>query len=195
MYLKETIKRVLNEETKIPTYILRRINFEKIFDSMLKNSLYNFNGDINDTIKKGAGLTALDRIPFHKENSDEVYPESIWLNWCDILANYLINEFGEKTKEYLEKTFTNDSFVNDGFIYAFIKNTHSSGSGGSGFSEAYLTWGDLIKKRGRWFPINWWEVKSKLDKIDSGKVLILKPNEEHNSFGGYYFFIEKVKQR
>jgi hypothetical protein len=69
---------------------------------------------------------------------------------------------------------------------------HSEQNGGSGFSGSFDTWGDLILGYGWWFPLDWNEIKSDLDKMDEGKKIILKPNDKHNNYR-YYFSIVKKK--
>ena len=59
------------------------------------------------------------------------------------------------------------------------------------FSQTYKTWGDLLIDKGWWFPLNYWEIKEKFDKMDSGTILISKPGERE---GGGYYSIKKTKQ-
>jgi len=54
----------------------------------------------------------------------------------------------------------------------------------------YKSWGELLIDKGWWFPLDWWEIKDKLNNMESGGIRILKPGDEHNEFG-YYFSIRK----
>ncbi len=192
MNLQETIRRILMEENPIPRNIMRRIDFSDLSPLMKKNSLRysNKNGDFDLSIELGAKFTATDLIPFHDENGRD-YVDVDYDDWVKTLKNYLIETFGNETKEYLEKVFPPDSFQDDGYSYAIWK--HADRNGGSGFSEGYNTWGDLLLHYSFWFPIEWWEVKSKLDKMDKGTLLIQKPGDEFNK-QGYYFSIIKTKK-
>jgi hypothetical protein len=180
----------MKEQSKIPTHILRRLRLSDLSDDMKKNSLrlIELGEPLDTTISKGAKFTTDDKIPYHDQEGND-YDENDLNEWGEIFKKYLIDNYGTQTKEYISKTIQNKDFNNDGNKYVFWK--HSEINGGNGFSESHETWGELILGRGWWFPLNWWEIKSELDKMDEGKKLILRPGDKHNTMG-YYFSIIKV---
>lgn len=193
MNLLKTIKRILREETELPVNIRRRLKIsDSLIDNFKKNSLYYIdNNDILKTLEYGAYSTADSMISYDDEEeffSDESKHDKM----VNILSDYLIDKYGDEVKNYLEKILPEGSFDDDGYGYIFWK--HSERFGGSGFSESYPTWGELIKKRAGWFPIEWSEVKDELDKKGETDLLILKPGDKHNSMG-YYFSILKRKKK
>jgi hypothetical protein len=180
----------MKEQSKIPTHILRRLRLSDLSDDMKKNSLrlIELGEPLDTTISKGAKFTTDDKIPWHDQEGND-YDENDLKEWGEIFKKYLIDNYGTQTKEYISKTIQNKDFNNDGNKYVFWK--HSEINGGNGFSESYKTWGELILGRGWWFPLDWREIKSELDKMDEGKKLILRPGDKHNTMG-YYFSIIKV---
>lgn len=182
----------MKEQSKIPTHILRRIKLSELSDDMKRNSLRMMkdNNSIDDSILMGARFTTEDTIPFHDEQGNN-YDENDIKEWDRLLKKYLIDTYGEQTKQYISKTIQDKDFNDDGNKYVFKK--HSELNGGMGFSESYETWGELIFERGWWFPLNWWEIKSELDKMDEGRKIILRPGDKHNKYG-YYFSIIKMNK-
>jgi hypothetical protein len=180
----------MKEQSKIPTHILRRLRLSDLSDDMKENSLrlIELGEPLDTTISKGANYTADDIIPWHDQEGND-YDENDLKEWVEIFKKYLIDNYGTQTKEYISKTIQNKDFNNDGNKYVFWK--HSEINGGNGFSESHETWGELILGRGWWFPLDWREIKSELDKMDEGKKLILRPGDKHNTMG-YYFSIIKV---
>ena len=191
MNLQDNIRRILREETQIPIPIRRRLKFGvNILDDMKANSLrYAGNRTISEVIEKSAYFTADNMVKY-----DEALEEYDWETYekiIDKISEYLIGEYGNEVREYLKKTLPEGSFDDDGFKYIFWK--HSETHGGNGFSESYPTWGKLMTNKGWWFPINWWEVKSELDRLGQSDLMILKPGDKHNTMG-YYFSIRKRKK-
>ena len=191
MNLQEHIRKVLREEKKIPAYILRRLNFSNISDDMKKNSLRMFKKGVslNSAIIEGAVFTTGEIIPWHDTEGRE-YEHYVYIDWVRIFEEYLIENYGKETEEYLLKVLPEDSFSNDGNKYVFWK--HSEINGGNGFSDTFNSWGDLILNYGWKFPLNWWEIKSELDNISEGRKIILRPGDKHNNLG-YHFSIIKKK--
>ena len=191
MNLQEHIRKVLREEKKIPAYILRRLNFSNISDDMKKNSLRMFKKGVslNSAIIEGAVFTTGEIIPWHDTEGRE-YEHYVYIDWFRIFEEYLIENYGKETEEYLLKVLPEDSFSNDGNKYVFWK--HSEINGGNGFSDTFNSWGDLILNYGWKFPLNWWEIKSELDNISEGRKIILRPGDKHNNLG-YHFSIIKKK--
>jgi len=190
MGLQQTIRRILREESEIPASVKRRLRLDKVLNLMKKNSLRYFKGNTKNSIFDASALeTAKDILPWHDEQGSD-YDNDDYQKWLGIVTEYIIKNYGKETMEYFDKVLPQGSYDNDGNKYIFTK--HSEINGGNGFSESYYTWGDLILGRGWLFPINWWEVKEKLDNIDKGRVVFLKPGDEHNDMG-YYFSIHKNK--
>lgn len=188
--MKNLIKQILREETQLPLSFRRRMLLGDAHDDMKKNSLRFYgNGKkpLDVVISLGAKFTADSKVPWMDEEGNE-YNDETYRGWVKNVRDYLVDTYGEETKKYLSKVLPNDVFNDDGSNYVLIK--HSEPNGGSGFSETYKTWGDLLTGKGWWFPLNWWEVKDKLDNMESGTVRVLKPGDEHNDFG-YYFSIRK----
>lgn len=192
MNLRENIKKILREETKISTGVLRRMKLGDAVNNMKKNALrhYEKGKSLNIAIGKGARFTASDAVPWHDEKGND-YDDETYNGWVKSVRDFLIENYGEETLKYMNKTIPTDVFNDDGNDYAFMK--HSEPNGGSGFSEGYKTWGDLLMGKGWWFPLDWWEIKDKLDNMESGTVRILKPGDKYNNFG-YYFSIRKIQR-
>lgn len=174
--------------SELPMYVRRRMDLSNVLNSMKKDIIRNSNG----FPELPAYLAAKEIIPWHNDEGDD-FNDDDYQKWVNVLTEYLVKTYGKEVQEYFDKVFSTKegggSFNNDGNKYVFLK--HSERSGGSGFSEGYDTWGDLISKRGWWFPINWWEVKEKLDKISNGQITFMKPGDEHNTMGYYFSIIKK----
>lgn len=187
--MKDLIKQILREETKIPTQALRRMRLGDALDEMKKNALrhYEKGKSLNIAIGKGARFTASEAVPWHDEKGND-YDDETYKGWIQSVRDFLVENYGEETLEYMNKVLPDNVFNDDGNNYIFMK--HSEPNGGSGFSQGYKSWGDLLTDKGWWFPLNWWEIKDKLDNLESGTVRILKPGDENNEFN-YYFSIRK----
>lgn len=189
-FSQKTIRRILREETQIPISVMRRLKLNRMPDMMKSYSLREFKGMTKELIIQTAALrSAKELLPWHDERGID-YDDDEYQRWVNLLTEYFIETYGNETLKYFEKVLPSGSFDYDGNRYTFIK--HSEYIGGNGFSESYFTWADLMEKRGWWFPIDWWDVKDKLDKIDDGRVTFLRPGEPHNTMG-YYFSIYKKK--
>jgi len=172
-------------------YVLRRLlNNDDLLYEMKKNSLRTMKvGDsLIVMVSKGANFTAGEHVPWHDEEGTE-YDNDVYNNWKERYKNFLINTFGDETEKYLRETLSGDIFNYDGNSYVFWK--HSDRYGGSGFKESFKTWGDLIIRFGWWFALDWGKIKSNLDQMENGTLLILKPNDKGNSMGYYFSIIKK----
>jgi hypothetical protein len=178
--------RIIKEESKLPINILRRLDLSVgLFDRMKKAALIkSIDGPFN--VHNVARYAAEEIIPWHDEDGNDYEDFGIWVY---DFKDFLINKYGEQTKEYINKVYPQGGFKSDGYDYIFLK--HSDINGGSGFSEGYTTWGNLLLGRGWRFPLDWWEIKADLDKMDEGKKIILKPNDKHNTYGYYFSIIKK----
>ena len=191
MNLQESIRRILREESKLPISILRRIKLGDYLNDMKMNSLRHYEKGIslNSMIDYGARRLATFEIPWQDDEGIE-YDDETWENWIQTFKSFLIKNYGEETLNYLVKILPNSVFNDDGFKYVLKKHSEPNG-GGLIFSQTYKTWGDLLIDKGWWFPLNYWEIKEKFDKMDSGTILISKPGERE---GGGYYSIKKTKQ-
>lgn len=189
MSLRDTIKKILKEESKIPVSLRRRLNYlddEKILSQLKKNSLTR-NPSIEESIKNGFLNVAHDIVPY-----DEDMDEDELIEYVMKIEEYLLEKYYKIVKDYLQKVFNSKDMIPDGNRYVFWK--HSEPSGGNGFSEGYDNWEEFIRHKGSWFPIDWWEVKSKLDEIPEGKegkVTIKKPGDKDNIYNYYFSVIKK----
>lgn len=205
MTIKETIKRILREQTddfnsainkldkNVKNSILRRLELSTMADALKKNSLRMFKkgGSIDSGVVNGAYFTAKNQIPFHDDEGRD-FDDDVYDYLIETFKNYLLNNYGEQGKEYLEKVLSDNIFVNDGNRYVFIK--HSELGGGNGFSEGFDSWGDLVLRFGWLFPLDWWKIKAELDKKEKADILILRPGEKHNNYQ-YYFSIKKIPEK
>ena len=189
MNLIETIKKIIKEETKIPISLRRRMNYlddEDTLSKLKKNSITKY-PSIEESIETGFLDVAHDIVPY-----DEDMDEDELMSYVSMVEDYLYQKYYDIVKEYLEKVFNSKDMAPDGNRYVFWK--HSEPSGGNGFSESNNGWEEFIRDKGRWFPIDWWEVKSKLDEIPEGKegrVLIKRPGDKDNNYGYYFSVIKK----
>jgi hypothetical protein len=192
MNLQENIKRILREETQIPLYVRRRLKFvEEVVDELKKNSLrYMNSGSILTAIKQGFRYTASEMIPYEDEDENN-YSLEVHEKMAQKISDYLMSEYSEEIKDYLTKSIPDGSFNDDGYYYVFWK--HSDRYGGNGFSESYPTWAELMSRKGWWFPLDWGNIKSELDRQGQTDLLILNPGDKHNNYG-YYFSIRKRKK-
>lgn len=188
--MRDLIKKILREETKISTGALRRMRLFDALDDMKKNALrhYEKGKGLNIAISKGARFTASEAVPWHDEKGND-YDDETYKGWVKSVRDYLIENYGKETLEYMNKVLTNDVFNGDGNNYILMK--HSLPNGGSGFSEVYKTWGELLIDKGWWFPLDWWEIKDKLNNMESGTIRILKPGDKHNDFNYYFSIVKK----
>lgn len=187
--MRNLIKQILREEVQILPNVRRRLRLGNIANDMKKNALshYEKGKSPNIIINQAARFTAADIVPWHDEQGAD-YDDDTHEGWINSVKDFLIKKYGNETMEYLNKVLTNDVFNDDGNNYTLIK--HSEPNGGSGFSQVYKSWGELLIDKGWWFPLDWWEIKDKLNNMESGGIRILKPGDEHNEFG-YYFSIRK----
>ena len=193
MMMRNTIRRILRESIQKSRYVLRRVkslDTKNLIDLLKKQSIdeMNRNNSIEDAIESASHSVAIELTPWHDENGYE-FPEKDYNEATTYFGQYLQETFGNEIREYLQKVLPESSFNEDEFNYIFWK--HSEVNGGSGFSEEYPSWGKLIIGIGWWFPINWWEIKEKLD--GRSQLTFMKPGDEHNNFG-YYFSIIKERK-
>ena len=144
-------------------------------------------------------------IPYslHDEVSDQELN-----NLSDYLKDYLYGIYkDELTKYYENRQAERDKEEDEGIIYIFHKHDrpYYDRKLGSGFSESFYGFDDLLTKYGHWLDIDWDEVKRKLDDINeypnkkydgnySEPLRISSIGDEGNDWG-YNFSILKKKQR
>jgi hypothetical protein len=129
MNLQESIRRILREDKTLPPSILRRIKFDDLSWKMKKNSLRMFDDefsmDLDDVIRNGASYTAKEQVPWHDSDGNN-YDDDVYLEWIDNFTNFLVNNYGTDTKEYLKKIITQDINKNDGYQYVWIKSSEKT---------------------------------------------------------------------
>lgn len=182
---EETIK-----EGELPSSVRRRINIPSDIDvlndlkkeslRMLHHNITIVDDIVNDSIK----WVAEEIVPY-----DEDYEEQSEI-YIDGVKSLLKNRFEEDIIKYVTK-FMSTLNGPDTHIYTFKK--HSERYGGSGFSTTFDTWDDLLKRFGYWMPLEWDEIKIKLDTKDEGQILISSPGEPTNTMN-YYFSIKKMSK-
>lgn len=180
----ETIK-----ESELPPSVRRRVNIsydfgDDILDDIKAGSLRMLMlkvSEFDQIINKGFKWAAEEMVPYD-EDYDEDYDEYI-----EGVVLLLKDKYEDDVIEYVTRvigTFNGP----DTHKYTFKK--HSKRHGGSGFSETFNTWDDLILRFGYWMPLEWDEIKRKLDDKNEGQILISSPGEPTNTMN-YYFSIQK----
>ncbi len=191
MNLQENIRKILREEPqKLPAFVIRRLKGTDFLDLLKSEVMHNhkYYDNFHDNLVASTTEVASAKIPTDFGSDDRIDA------WIDALGDYLMDRYGDEVKEYIDKVFTDDVFKNDGYIYAFVKHSERDWESRNsiGSSLNYDTWGELLYARGVGFPIDWWKVKDELNKIGSGEVLFLRPEDESN-WSVYYFSIVKKK--
>ena len=180
----ETIK-----ESELPPSVRRRVNIssdfnDDILDDIKVGSLRMLMlkvSEFDQIINKGFKWAAEEMVPYD-EDYDEDYDEYI-----KEVVLLLKDKYEDDVIEYMTRvigTFNGP----DTHKYTFKK--HSERHGGSGFSETFNTWDDLILRFGYWMALEWDEIKRKLDDKNEGQILISSPGEPTNTMN-YYFSIQK----
>lgn len=192
MKLIETIKRILEEETQIPSFLKRRLNYrseDEILSALKRNSLRNlrlYTMDRDKFQKRVFESTAYEMVDWTDDMSEEKLDGTI-----PILAEYLKNNYQNEIDEYFDNLYTGDIHSTHS-KYVFYK--HLETYGGRGFKKGFDSWYKLLESYGYWFPIDWWEVKKELDKVESGSTLIMRPGDKLNNFGYYFTIIKKSRE-
>ena len=195
--LREYIMSYVNEDNPemikeggLPSSVRRRINISSDDDILNDIKVASLNvlmlkvSKFREIINKGFKWAAEEMVP-HDEDIDEDYDEYI-----KGIVLLLKDKYEDDVIEYVTRvigTFNGP----DTHKYTFKK--HSERHGGSGFSETFNTWDDLILRFGYWMPLEWDEVKRKLDDKNEGQILISSPGEPTNTMN-YYFSIEKISK-
>ena len=190
MSIRQIIKRVLREETVLPPSVRRRMGISLDDDTlnelkkaslrMLSREIFDINDIVNDSVK----WVAEEMVPYDEDYEDE------YDNYVDVLIPVLKEKFEKDIIEYITE-FMGTLNGPDTHMYVFKK--HSERYGGNGFSTTFDTWDSLLKKYGYWMPLEWDEVKRKLDSKDELDLLISSPGEPTNTMG-YYFSIKKISK-
>jgi hypothetical protein len=181
----ETIK-----ESELPTSVRRRVNIslddntlnelKKASLRMLSREIFDVNHIVNDSVK----WVAEEMVPYDEDYDDE------YDGYVNGITPVLKEKFEKDIIEYITKVMDTLNGP-DTHMYTFKK--HSERYGGSGFSTTFDTWDSLLKKYGYWMPLEWDEIKRKLDTKDEGQILISSPGEPTNAMG-YYFSIKKISK-
>jgi hypothetical protein len=188
--IKNTIRKILKEETEMPLQLRRRIEFDEdvVINYLRKFAIWAFEPGkrMEVVISKACSNAAYELI------------ESVSLDMDDKtfgvlekkVTNYLKEKYGEYIAEYISK-FYNESGDEEDTTYVFWK--HGDRNGGNGFSEGFKTWNELLRRYGSWFPsLDWADIKETLDSMQDNKpLLIVKPDDKFNSMGYYFSLIKK----
>ena len=184
------------KEGELPTSVRRRINISSDFnDDILNGATPNLKtGSLRmlmlgvtkfDTIiNKGFRWVAEEMAPYD-EDYDKDYDEYI-----DGIVLLLKDKYEDDVIEYMTRVI---GTLNGPDTHKYRFKKHSERHGGSGFSETFNTWDDLILRFGYWMSLEWDEIKRKLDTFDKGQILISSPGEPTNTMN-YYFSIEKISK-
>ena len=199
MNLHDEILRInlLMTEQIIPNDLKRRIDVQRIEKLINHYKLSYFQPDnlIVTSVVKTCAKVAQELIP-------PGYEEEEYNRISDSLRKVLNNLYGQELTEYFEKR--KEEYENrepSDVMYVFKKDYK-----GSGFSEGFPYFYDLLNKYGDWLDIDWGEVKNKLDKINdypvetfsewknSYPLRISSAGDDGNTWG-YDFFIIKSKKK
>ena len=184
-YKPETI-----EEGQVPSSIRRRINtsrYEEVLNLLKKAALRMLDrtrdgitlSDRNLILRRSFTWVAHELIPYDEEMGE---------NYLKELVTSLSDEYGKQLEVYVDKIIST-FHGSDDYYYVFKK--HSQPNGGSGFSKTFTTWSGLIREYGYWMPLDWSDIKSRLDDRGESTIRISNPGEPTNTMG-YFFSIEKI---
>jgi len=182
MNLTQTIRRILREEYKLPTFVRRIIDFSNdnivllLRDMILRRDEGDKVATLVNAISKVAEGMFWDAGLHDTEYNDK--------NIYKFLVNHIENKFGDYIKNYYDEVYNGD----DNEIYIFYK--HADRYGGNGFTKGITGWYEFLHQYGYWFPmIDWPEVREKLKSIPRGQKLLLSSPGDSNNTMGYYFSI------
>jgi len=188
MELRKMIKKVLKEESSIPSFIKRRNNFtdEEIKKNLKKFAIRVFepNKKMDYIISKACHNTAYEILDTLTSSVDD----NTFREYEYKLTNYLKEKYGDFVKEFLTEFYDAEGDER-GNEYVFAK--HSERNGGNGFVSSYNTWNELLKEYSWWFTdLDWKEIKRKIDDKMGAPLLIKKPGDVNNTMN-YYFSVAK----
>lgn len=180
------------KEGGLPSSVRRRINISSDFNDDILNGIKVGSlrmlmlkvSEFDQIINEGFKWAAEEIVPYD-EDYDEDYDEYI-----KGIVLLLKDKYEDDVTEYVRR-FMGTLNGPDTHMYTFKK--HSERNGGSGFSTSFDTWDDLLLRFGYWMPLEWDEIKRKLDTKDEGQILISSPGEPTNTMN-YYFSIEKISK-
>jgi hypothetical protein len=193
--LKETIRRILKEETQLPISLRRRFRGgdQSILNDMKQyaaSQMFNYPKLNKKTVVMNTAKSIFwEKIyDFNMEDISNDDAEK----YENIVGKYLFNQYGREVLDYISGLYKDEDKDYDGFKYVFHK--HTEPYGGSGFSEKFDTWYRLLEKYASWLPVDWSNIKSTLNNMSSGGSLsISKPGDDGNTWG-YHFRISKIKK-
>ncbi len=186
------IKKVLKEESSVPSFIKRRTNFT---EDEIKKYLKRFAVRVFEPfrkmeiiVNKACHNTAYEILDTITSSVDD----NTFREYEYKLTNYLKEKYGDFVKEFITEFYDSENDVL-GNKYIFMK--HSERHGGNGFSSSYNTWNELLKEYSWWFPdLDWKEIKRKIDGMVGQSLLIKKPGDENNTMN-YYFSVIKDNKK
>lgn len=181
MVSKNSIRRILREESEIPASIRRRTNLS---DEEIKKEI---KGYILRKYRQNVDMSLFLHLLFDSVTSEllsSVVDEEMYMEGYNIVQSYLKKNYSDFISDYISKVFKGNE------VRKFCFTKHSERWGGSGFTDCWDSWYRLINFNGYYVTnVEWDVVKKKLDELPVGRqLLISKPDE--NDYG-YYFSIEK----
>jgi len=192
MNLKESIRRILIEETNPIYSALRRVNFtEDTIINHLKRFSLRFLDEIRDTgllMNKVFNFTSYELIePGISHLSDEDADKAI-----DIMSKKLKDKYSDLIEDYVNKLISNDD--NDTYCFKKHSDRYMNMKNNRGFGDCVEGWVNFMSKYGSWFPdLDWDEIKEKISSNPNIYMLIKKPLENHPY--EYYFSVLKNDKR
>ena len=193
--IKENIDRIkqvmgIITEIELPTSFRRRLNFSEDYVTHLIKGfilrVYQPNKKIV-TISKSLQRTAEEVLVGAIKGSNISYDDILNTDAVKVVKKELKDRFETFANEYYDSMFNGTDDTN---TYIFQK--HADRYGGNGFASSEVGWHNFLKEYGRWFPdLDWNDIKAQLNSdTHKGKLLIKKPNDEHNVYN-YYFSVWK----
>jgi hypothetical protein len=193
--IKENINRIkqvmgIITEIELPTSFRRRLNFSEDYVTHLIKGfilrVYQPNKK-NVTISKSLQRTAEEVLVGAIKGSNISYDDILNSDAVKVVKKELKDRFETFANEYYDSMFNGTDDTN---TYIFQK--HADRHGGNGFAASEVGWHNFLKEYGRWFPdLDWNDIKAQLNSdTHKGKLLIKKPNDEHNVYN-YYFSVWK----
>jgi len=191
--LKETIKRILKEETQLPVSLRRRFRGG---DQSILNRMKQY------ATSQMFGYPRLDRRSIVMNTAKSIFWEMTYDfdmeslsdeeadKYESIAGEYIFNQYGQEVLDYISNLYNENDKDYDEYRYLFYK--HSERYGGTGFTQGFETWYQLLEKYASWLPIDWSDIKSTLNNMKSGGTLLIsKPGDDGNTWGYYFSIIIK----
>lgn len=205
MDLRESILKVLREESKPLTAFRRRVNFAEIDKAVKRIMVSNFkkNENFEESIDSTIDKVVDDVMPWGLEDDDMQFHKI-----SHELKSFIRQKYAEDLRQYFEKRQKEVDQENNemGYRYIFVKHNKPYYEKWSGFSKEFDSFDDMITKYGNWVDVDWDEVKQKLDNIkdfpeykftgryDSRPLRISSIGDEGNTWGYNFSVIKSIPE-